>query len=98
MTTNLAVGFDDLTVLSEGGADVFLLSWTLEDEPPPYYVEVAGRRFGFTQETFLIKGHSATLSRWIREQEEAGRLPLLVEREGRYLKYVHDPNETDEGE
>lgn len=89
--SELEVGFDDLTVLSEGDADVFVLNLNGDDEPPPYYVTVNDRRFSFTGETFLIFGHSATLARWVHEQEEQGVIPLLAERNDRYLRYVHDP-------
>ena len=91
MVSEVEVGFDDLTVLSEGEADVFVLNLNGEEGPPPYYVTVNGRRFSFTGETFLIFGHSAMLSDWVREQEAEGMLVLLAEREDRYLRYVHDP-------
>lgn len=94
--SELEVGFDDLTVLSEGGADVFVLNLNGADAPPPYYLSVAGRRFAFTGETFLIHGHSAGLAGWVREQDERGALPLLAERGDRYLRYVHDPAAEDE--
>ncbi|MYE46563.1 MAG: hypothetical protein F4X25_07395 [Chloroflexi bacterium] len=89
--SEIEVGFDDLTVLSEGDADVFVLNFNGEDGPPPYYVTVNGRRFSFTGDTFLIFGHSASLSSWVREQEAEGMLVLLGERDDRYLRYVHDP-------
>lgn len=89
--TEVAVTFDDMTVLSEGDVDVFVLNWNDTDEPPPYWVDVAGRRFGFTSTTFLVVGHRALLSDYVREQEAAGRLVLLVERFNRFLAYVHDP-------
>ena len=90
------VSFDDLAVLSEGDTDVFLLNWNLEESPPPYYVRVAGREFSYTGATLLIKGHSAAISRTVQEHEAEGRLVLLLEREGRFLVYAHDPNATDE--
>ena len=89
--SEVEVGFDELTVLSEDEADVFVLNLNDDEEPPPYYVTVDGRQFHFTGETFLIFGHSAVMSDWIREQEEQGLLVLLGERDGRYLRYVHDP-------
>jgi hypothetical protein len=92
MPTDLAIGFDDMTVLSEGGVDVFLLDWVQADDVPPYYIEVAGRRFAYTAVTFLTKGHSAQLPDYVRAQEADGNLVLFVEREGRYLAYVHDPD------
>lgn len=92
--SELAVTFDDMTVLSEGGADVFVVNLNGSDEPPPFYVDVSGRRFGFDGATFLIHGHSARLPQWIREHEGEGRLVLLGERDDRYLRYVFDPAEV----
>jgi hypothetical protein len=91
MTTEVAVGFDDMTVLSEGGVDVFLLNMEEFEDVPPYYIDVAGRRFSYTAITFLTKGHSAQLPDYVREQEAAGNLVIIGERGGRYLAYLHDP-------
>ena len=88
--TAIEVTFDDMTVLSEGGVDVFVLDWRGEHSPP-YYVDVAGRRFAFTASTFLLEGHSALLADYVREQESEGRTMLLVERESRYYVYLDDP-------
>ena len=104
VTTNasnaLSVGFDDLTVLSTAGVDVFVLDLDPERYPdvPPYYVEVEGRRFAFTATTFLQQGHGANLPNYVREQEAEGKLVLLVERMERYYAYVHDPNAVEEDE
>ena len=91
--SELDVTFDDMTVLTEGGADVFVVNLNASDEPPPYYDEVGGRRFSFEGATFLIQGHSVVMPEWVREHEAEGRLVLLGEREDRYLRYVHDPAE-----
>ena len=98
--SELAVTFDDMTVLSEGGADVFVVNLNGRGEPPPYYVDVGDRRFRFEGATFLIQGHSAILPGWVREHEDGGRLVLLGERDDRYLRYVHDPaaEEDEDGE
>ena len=48
MPTEIAVGFDDMTVLSEGGVDVFLLNMDEMEDVPPYYIDVAGRRFSYS--------------------------------------------------
>jgi hypothetical protein len=99
MPTELAVGFDDMTVLSEGGVDVFVLNLDADEDVPPYYLDIAGRRFAFSAVTFLVKGHSAQLSRFVREHEAEGRLVVLGERKERYFAYVHDPSaEADEDE
>ena len=92
------VGFEDGAVISEDGVDVFVLNWNLQPEAPPYYVRVAGRRFSYTGETLLVKGHGAWMARMAREHEAEGRLMMLVERTGRYLIYVHDPNAVEDDE
>ena len=94
--SEIAVTFDDMTVLSEGGADVFVVNLNGRDEPPPYWVDVGERRFGFEGATFLIQGHSAVLPGWVSGHEAEGRLVLLGERGDRYLRYVHDPAAEDE--
>ena len=96
--SELAVTFDDMTVLSEGGADVFVVNLNNREEAPPYYVTVNGRRFSFTGDTFLIQGHSAVMPAWVREHEAEGRLVLLGERDDRYVRYVHDPHEIEDVE
>jgi hypothetical protein len=92
----LTVGFDDMTVLSEGGVEVFLLNLDAQEGPPPYYVDVNDQRFHLGSNSFPIFGHSASLPRFVREHEEEGQLVLLVERDGRYLTYLHDPTVADE--
>ena len=94
--SELAVTFDEMTVLSEGGADVFVVNLNDREEAPPYYVTVNGRRFSFTGETFLIHGHSAIMPDWVHEHEAEGRLVLLGERDDRYVRYVHDPREIED--
>jgi hypothetical protein len=89
--SELAVSFDEMTVLSEGGADVFLVNLNDTEETPPYYIAVNGRRFSFEGLTFLIQGHSAVMPAWVRENEAEGRLVILGERDDRYLRYVYDP-------
>lgn len=94
----LAVTFDDLSVLSEGGIEVFVLNLELAEANPPYFIEVAGRRFAYSSITFLLKGHSAALPAFVREHEAEGRLVLLVQRRNRYIAYVHDPAAGEDAE
>ena len=96
--SELAVTFDEMTVLSEGGADVFVLNLNDREDVPPYYVTVNGQRFSFTGDTFLVQGHSAVMPDWVREHEAAGRLVLLAERDDRYIRYVHDPHALEDDE
>ena len=98
--TELTVGFEDLFVLSAGVVDAFVLNWNEAEAPPPYHVDVGDRRFAFTADTYLVTGHGAGLPEYLAAEEAEGRLTLLVEREGRYLVYRHDPAapEDDEAE
>lgn len=91
------VSFDDMGVLEdESGTQAFILDWNLDEAPPAYYLNVEGRRFSYTGETLLVKGHGAKFGRIVREHEAAGRLAVFVERAGRLLIYVHDPAAPDD--
>jgi len=94
--TEVEVAFDDMTVLSEGGVDVFVLNWNESEEPPPYFINVGDRRFAFTANTLLVTGHKEFLADYIREQQVEGRIPLFVERDFRYYVYLHDPHIDEE--
>jgi hypothetical protein len=97
MPTEIAAGFNDMTVLTEEGVDVFILDLNELDDVPPYYIDVAGRRFAYSATTFPVKGQSALLPKFVRATEAEGKLVIMVERQGRYLAYIHDPNaETEE--
>lgn len=102
-STALELGFDDLTVLSTGGVDVFVYNMNEGTEVPPYYITLAGRRFHFTGASYLEQGHGAELPEWVREEEAAGRLAIFVQRDERLLVYSFDPtvveddDEDDEG-
>ncbi len=96
--TELAIGFEDLFVLSTGGMDAFVLNWNEAANPPPFYVDVGDRRFALTANTYLVNGHGAQLPEYLTTEEAEGRLTLLVERDDRYLVYSHDPNAPDEDE
>lgn len=98
MTTELAVTFEQLDVLVEDGYELFVLNLQESEDLPPYYVDVAGRRFAYSSATFPVKGHGATLPPFVRAEEAAGHLVILVVRGDRYMAYVHDPNATDDGD
>lgn len=99
MPTEIAAGFNDMTVFTEDGVDVFILNLDELDDVPPYYLDVAGRRFAYSAITFPVKGQSAQLPRFIRTTEADGKLVIMVERKQRYLAYIHDPAaETDDAE
>ena len=57
-------------------------------EPPPFYQVKVGDQAYEYQKSYPIKGHSATLPRYLREQLSAGRKPLIIERPTRYLMYL----------
>jgi hypothetical protein len=92
MTTELVVTFDEMSVLTEDGIELFVLDMGDLADVPPFYIDVAGRRFSYASATFPVKGHGATLPPFVRAEEAAGHLLLLGERGGRYLAYVHDPD------
>ena len=96
MPTELAVGFNDMTVLSEDGLDVFILNLDEYEDVPPYYLDIAGRRFAYSSTTFPVKGQGAHMPRFVRETEAEGKFVIMVERKERYLAYVHDPTAEDE--
>lgn len=93
---DVEVRFEDMTVLSEDGVDVFVFPWDADGAPPAFYVTVDGRRFQFTSQTFPYRGHGAVMPRYLREEEAEGRIPLLVERGDRYYVYSHDPSADEE--
>ena len=93
---SMIVTYDQFELLATGDVDTFVLDLNELPTPPPYFIVVDGRRFALHRETFLVRGHGATLPQWLREQEAEGRLALLAERDPRYLVYVHDPNAVDE--
>lgn len=93
------VTFEEMGVLADDdGAEAFILDWNWEDAPPPYYLNVEGRRFSYTGETLLVKGHGAKFGQLVRDHEAAGRLAMFVERAGRLLIYVYDPSAQDDDE
>ena len=94
--TAVTLTFDDLGVLTTGGVEVFLYDANEDPNPPAYYITVAGKRFAFTGATYLEKGHGAVLPRWVREEEAAGRLVMVVRRTERLLAYVYDPAATED--
>lgn len=61
-------------------------------EPTPYFqVRVGNQAYEYAK-SYPIKGHGATLPKYLREQMGEGRKPLLIERPARYLIYLDIPN------
>lgn len=87
----LSVDFGELYVLDTEDVEAFVLDLNGREEPPPFYIDVDGRRFTFTAATFLLSGHGASLPDHVRAEEAEGRLVLFGERDDRLLIYSHDP-------
>jgi hypothetical protein len=77
-----------LEPLSIDGLDVPLIRLTQEEKPPFYQVKVGDQTYEYAK-SYPIKGHGATLPRFVREQMDAGRKTLLIERPSRYLVYLN---------
>lgn len=96
--TSVSLTFEDFYVLTAEDIDAFAVDWNEQPDPPPFYVEVDGKRFAYTGLTFLVRGYGAELPKWVREEEAAGHLVLFVERGSRLLSYVYDPTAEAEEE
>ena len=69
------------------GIDVPLIRLTLGEPPPFHQVKVGDQAYQY-EKSYPIKGYSATLPPFVREQLGAGRKALLIERPTRYLVYL----------
>ena len=78
---------DQLEPLPIDGMVIPRIRLTLEDEPPFHLVKVGEQTYQY-EKSYPIKGHSATLPRFVREQMSAGRKPLVIERPTRFLVYL----------
>ena len=57
-------------------------------EPVPHsQVRLGGQEYRY-ERSYPVKGHSASLPRYVREQLAAGKKPLVIERPERYLVYL----------
>jgi len=59
-----------------------------EGGPPHSQVRFNGREYRYSR-SFPIKGHGASLPRFIREQLDAGKTPLVLERTERFYVYLN---------
>ena len=59
---------------------------TLEEQAPSANVKVGGEAYLYDR-SYPIKGYSAVLPAYLREQMDAGKRPLLVERPDRVYVY-----------
>ena len=98
-TKTLDITFNDLNILSTGGVDVLVLNLNEWNNDIPFYLEIDQRLFALQpSNTHLVSGHGAQLPNWITNEESEGRLTILVERNERYLVYIHDTLAIDEDE
>ncbi|MCH2523723.1 MAG: hypothetical protein MK020_02445 [Dehalococcoidia bacterium] len=98
-TKTLDITFNDLNILSTGGVDVLVLNLNEWNSDIPFYLEIDQRLFALQpSNTHLVSGHGAQLPNWITNEESEGRLTILVERNERYLVYIHDTLAIDEDE
>ena len=56
--------------------------------PPPYTEATLGGREYRYERSFPVKGHGANLPDFIREQMNAGKTPLILERANRFYVYL----------
>jgi hypothetical protein len=57
--------------------------------PPPYtQARLGGREYRY-ERSFPVKGHGANLPDFIRAQLDAGKTPLVIERETRFYVYLN---------
>ena len=69
---------DDLTVP--------LIRLTSEPEPPDAQLMLGNAEYKYDR-SYPIKGHSAVMPGYLREQLAAGKKPLLIERPERFYLY-----------
>jgi hypothetical protein len=56
--------------------------------PPPFTQARLGEQEYRYERSFPVKGHGANLPNFIREQMDAGKKPLVLERENRFYIYL----------
>jgi len=79
--------FDEeiLESFAADGVNVPLIK--LRDELPTSDIVIGGETFHYDR-SYPIKGHSAVLPGYVREQIAAGKRPLLIERPDRFYVYL----------
>ena len=56
--------------------------------PPPFTQAMLNGQEYHYERSFPVKGHGAKLPTFLREQMDAGKTPLILERENRFLVYL----------
>jgi hypothetical protein len=83
------VDFEDVELepFPVDGMQVPLLRLTQETEPPDAQIKVGEKAYQYDR-SYPIKGNSAVMPGYLREQLSAGKAPLLIERPTRYYVYL----------
>ena len=68
------------------GLSVPLIRLTTEEMPPRAEVRLRDQSYHY-ERSYPIKGYSAVMPGYLREQMATGKKPLLVERDTRYYVY-----------
>jgi hypothetical protein len=68
------------------GLQAPLIKLSLEPEPPDSQILVGDRAYQYDR-SYPIKGYSAVMPGYLREQMSAGKRPLIIERATRYYVY-----------
>lgn len=63
-----------------------LIRIVTETEPPSSEIKVGGQGYQYDR-SYPIKGHSAVMPGYLRAQMDAGKKPLILERETRFYVY-----------
>ncbi len=75
-----------IEVYSIEGVYVPVVKQTTERMPPKIEITVEGKTYHYDR-SYPIKGHSALLPPYLRQQMAAGKDPLLIERPDRFYVY-----------
>ena len=71
----------------DAGLVVPVIRLTLSGMPPDTAIKVGGQEYVYDR-SYPIKGYSAVLPGYLKEQMAAGKRPLLVERPDRFYVYL----------
>jgi len=69
------------------GVYVPVVKQTMGEGAPKIDITVEGKAYHY-ERSYPIKGHSAVLPGYLREQLNAGKEPLLIERPDRFYVYL----------
>jgi len=84
--TVLELEDDLLEAFPADGLTVPLVRLTDSETPPPVDVKVGEQAYHY-ERSYPIKGHSAVMPGYLKEQVATGKKPLLIERPDRFYVY-----------